>query len=263
MTDFTGAAGRQALPPSAGVEHIEAGAGCRAGNACSSLGRLRQELGAARRPALHASGVRGLDRHPAAETIPRSPSGSRGAGGATGREAVRSRRARRGCAPSSPRCAARKRWRCSSTRSSIEGIPAPLFGRDAMTTHARATLAMKLGLPVVPFAIRRTRGANFVVAIRPPIPLAPHRQPGPRHPRNDEEPQPLHRGRSPPAAPPLAVDASALAHRHAPSQPGRGRGSAAQAGGGRNPVPTRGSSGSATRPAFIRLTTSGPVSRTA
>ncbi len=54
-----------------------------------------------------------------------------------------------------------------------EGIPAPLFGRDAMTTHAPATLAMKLGLPVVPFAIRRTRGANFVVVIRPPIPL-PH-----------------------------------------------------------------------------------------
>lgn len=42
-----------------------------------------------------------------------------------------------------------------------EGIPVPLFGTEAMTTHAPATFARKLGLPIVPLAVRRTKGAHF------------------------------------------------------------------------------------------------------
>jgi KDO2-lipid IV(A) lauroyltransferase len=53
-----------------------------------------------------------------------------------------------------------------------EGIPVPLFGRDAMTTHAPATFAQKLGLPVLFFGIHRTHDANFEVVFHPPLTIA-------------------------------------------------------------------------------------------
>jgi KDO2-lipid IV(A) lauroyltransferase len=48
-----------------------------------------------------------------------------------------------------------------------EGIPVPLFGRDAMTTHAPATLAGKLDIPVLPMSVRRTEGSHFEVIFYP------------------------------------------------------------------------------------------------
>lgn len=53
-----------------------------------------------------------------------------------------------------------------------EGIPAQFFGRDAMTTHAPATLARKLGAAIVPFTVRRVGGAQFEVIAFPEIPVA-------------------------------------------------------------------------------------------
>jgi KDO2-lipid IV(A) lauroyltransferase len=53
-----------------------------------------------------------------------------------------------------------------------EGIPAPFFGRAAMTTHAPATLARKLGAAIVPFTVRRVGGAQFEVIAFPEIPVA-------------------------------------------------------------------------------------------
>ncbi len=50
-----------------------------------------------------------------------------------------------------------------------EGIAAPLFGRDAMTTQAPALFARRLGLPVLPFAIRRVSGAHFHAVFHPPL----------------------------------------------------------------------------------------------
>lgn len=50
-----------------------------------------------------------------------------------------------------------------------EGIPVPLFGRDAMTTHAPATLAGKLDIPVLPMSVRRTEGSHFDVIFYPPM----------------------------------------------------------------------------------------------
>lgn len=53
-----------------------------------------------------------------------------------------------------------------------EGIPAPFFGRDAMTTPAPASLALKLGARIVPVCNERIGGANFRMtvyqAIEPP-----------------------------------------------------------------------------------------------
>jgi KDO2-lipid IV(A) lauroyltransferase len=53
-----------------------------------------------------------------------------------------------------------------------EGIPVPFFGRDAMTTHAPATLARKLGAAIVPFTVRRLAGAEFEVIAFPEIAVA-------------------------------------------------------------------------------------------
>lgn len=50
-----------------------------------------------------------------------------------------------------------------------EGIRVPFFGRDAFTTPAPATIALKLGVPVVPVANRRLGGARFHMQIYPPI----------------------------------------------------------------------------------------------
>lgn len=50
-----------------------------------------------------------------------------------------------------------------------EGIPAPFFGRDAMTTPAPASLALKLGTILLPASAERIKGAHFRVRIFPPI----------------------------------------------------------------------------------------------
>jgi KDO2-lipid IV(A) lauroyltransferase len=50
-----------------------------------------------------------------------------------------------------------------------EGIPVPLFGRDAMTTHAPATLAGKLDIPVLPMSVRRREGSHFEVIFYPAL----------------------------------------------------------------------------------------------
>lgn len=50
-----------------------------------------------------------------------------------------------------------------------EGIAAPFFGRPAMTTHAPASLARKLGSAIVFYALRRTEGAHFEVEFYPEL----------------------------------------------------------------------------------------------
>lgn len=54
-----------------------------------------------------------------------------------------------------------------------EGIPAPFFGRDAMTTPAPAALALKTGARLVFAANRRLPGPRFHVTVWPPIDFAP------------------------------------------------------------------------------------------
>ena len=54
-----------------------------------------------------------------------------------------------------------------------QGIPAPFFGRDAMTTHAPATLALRMGALLVPAGCVRTRGAHFRVRIYPALEFEP------------------------------------------------------------------------------------------
>jgi KDO2-lipid IV(A) lauroyltransferase len=54
-----------------------------------------------------------------------------------------------------------------------EGIPAPFFGRDAMTTHAPAALALKLNVPILFASNRRTKGAEFVVTVHPALEFTP------------------------------------------------------------------------------------------
>lgn len=50
-----------------------------------------------------------------------------------------------------------------------EGIRVPFFGRDAFTTSAPASLAIKLGAPIVPVVNRRIGGARFHMQVYPPI----------------------------------------------------------------------------------------------
>ena len=50
-----------------------------------------------------------------------------------------------------------------------EGIPVPLFGRDAMTVHTPAVLAISHGAIIQPFAVRRNPGAQFTAVFHPPI----------------------------------------------------------------------------------------------
>ncbi|MGH6827649.1 MAG: lysophospholipid acyltransferase family protein [Rhizomicrobium sp.] len=54
-----------------------------------------------------------------------------------------------------------------------EGLPAPFFGRDAMTTPMPAMLALKLNLPVVFASNKRLGGARFRVTMHPPLDYAP------------------------------------------------------------------------------------------
>ena len=50
-----------------------------------------------------------------------------------------------------------------------EGILVPFFGRDAFTTPAPASLALKLGATIVPVGNRRVDGARFHIHVYPPI----------------------------------------------------------------------------------------------
>lgn len=50
-----------------------------------------------------------------------------------------------------------------------QGIPAPLFGRPAMTTHAPATFAQKLDVAVLPMSLRRTEGSHFEIVFYPAL----------------------------------------------------------------------------------------------
>jgi KDO2-lipid IV(A) lauroyltransferase len=54
-----------------------------------------------------------------------------------------------------------------------EGIPAPFFGRDAMTTPAPAALALKLKAPVYFASNRRGRGARFTITVHPALQFTP------------------------------------------------------------------------------------------
>jgi len=53
-----------------------------------------------------------------------------------------------------------------------EGVPAPFFGRDAMTTPAPAALALKLGAIVLPASLERLRGSRFRMTVHPPLEFA-------------------------------------------------------------------------------------------
>ena len=54
-----------------------------------------------------------------------------------------------------------------------EGVAAPFFGRDAMTTPVPAMLALRLGVPVVFASNKRMGGARFRVTMHPPLEFAP------------------------------------------------------------------------------------------
>ncbi|MBV9062201.1 MAG: lysophospholipid acyltransferase family protein [Alphaproteobacteria bacterium] len=50
-----------------------------------------------------------------------------------------------------------------------EGVPAPFFGRIAMTTPAPAALALKLGAVILPVTNERLSGARFRMTVHEPI----------------------------------------------------------------------------------------------
>jgi KDO2-lipid IV(A) lauroyltransferase len=52
-----------------------------------------------------------------------------------------------------------------------EGIPAPFFGRPAMTTSALALLALRFDCDVLPARVERLGGARFRLTVFPPLPL--------------------------------------------------------------------------------------------
>ncbi|HUO91160.1 MAG TPA: lysophospholipid acyltransferase family protein [Rhizomicrobium sp.] len=54
-----------------------------------------------------------------------------------------------------------------------EGIAAPFFGREAMTTPAPAMLALKLGSVLLPASNERLGGARFRMTVHPPVEFAP------------------------------------------------------------------------------------------
>lgn len=54
-----------------------------------------------------------------------------------------------------------------------EGLAAPFFGRDAMTTPAPAALALKLGAVLVPMSNERLAGARFRMTAHPAIEFMP------------------------------------------------------------------------------------------
>ncbi len=54
-----------------------------------------------------------------------------------------------------------------------EGVAAPFFGRDAMTTPVPASFALKLGAILLPASAERTGGAHFRAKIHKPIEFTP------------------------------------------------------------------------------------------
>jgi len=54
-----------------------------------------------------------------------------------------------------------------------QGVAAPFFGRDAMTTPAPAALALKLGSALLPASNERVKGARFRMTIHPAIAFTP------------------------------------------------------------------------------------------
>jgi KDO2-lipid IV(A) lauroyltransferase len=54
-----------------------------------------------------------------------------------------------------------------------QGVAAPFFGRDAMTTPAPAALALKLGSALIPASNQRLGGARFRLTVHPPIEFTP------------------------------------------------------------------------------------------
>ncbi len=54
-----------------------------------------------------------------------------------------------------------------------EGIAAPFFGRDAMTTPAPAMLALKMGAVLLPVSNERLKGSRFRMTVHPPIEFTP------------------------------------------------------------------------------------------
>ena len=50
-----------------------------------------------------------------------------------------------------------------------EGLPVPFFGHDAMTAPGPTRLAMKYGVPIIPFSTVRTGPARFRVTVHEPI----------------------------------------------------------------------------------------------
>lgn len=58
-------------------------------------------------------------------------------------------------------------------QKTYQGVPAPFYGRDALTTSAPASLALKMGVALVPTSCERLDGARFVVRVHPPITMTP------------------------------------------------------------------------------------------
>src|ERR1700744_6475874 len=58
-------------------------------------------------------------------------------------------------------------------RKTTEALPAPFFGRDAMTTPAPAALALKLGSVILPASNERMGGSRFKMKIFKPIEFTP------------------------------------------------------------------------------------------
>ena len=58
-------------------------------------------------------------------------------------------------------------------QKTYEGVPAPFFGRDVMTTSAPAALALKLGSLLVPISCERVGGAHFRMKVYPPVDYTP------------------------------------------------------------------------------------------
>jgi KDO2-lipid IV(A) lauroyltransferase len=54
-----------------------------------------------------------------------------------------------------------------------EGIAAPFFGREAMTTPAPAMLALKLGAVLLPASNERLAGSRFRLTLHPPLEFTP------------------------------------------------------------------------------------------
>jgi KDO2-lipid IV(A) lauroyltransferase len=54
-----------------------------------------------------------------------------------------------------------------------EGIAAPFFGREAMTTPAPAMLALKLGSVLLPASNERLPGSRFRMTVHPPLAFTP------------------------------------------------------------------------------------------